>query len=173
VPPDAVESARKDLASIHRPLEVVAGGSTRNESSRCGIAALPPRCRWVLIHDAARPFASTALIRRVLVATRERGAAIPAVPVADSTIELAEDGSLRRYLKRDRLGAVQTPQGFSREIIEGAFARSRRRDFTDDASALLRSGTPIAVVPGEETNIKITTQEELTRALRDLRTPRG
>ncbi len=169
VPPDAVEGARRELESLTRPVEVVAGGRTRNESSRKGLAALPARCRWVLIHDAARPFASPSLIRRVLTAARAEGAAICAVQVSDSTVELGPDGSLRRYLKRDRLAAVQTPQGFSRERIEAAFARTRRTDFTDDASAMLRAGESVAVVAGEDTNIKITTPEELSRALRDLR----
>lgn len=169
VPPDALESARRELATLRRPLELVAGGRSRNQSSRNGLAALPAKCRWVLIHDAARPFASPSLIRRVLTAARRSGAAIPAVPVQDSTIELGPDGSVRRYLRRDRLGAVQTPQAFSRERIDAAFARTRRVDFTDDASAILRMGQPVQVVAGEATNLKITTAEELARALRELR----
>lgn len=76
---------------------------------------------------------------------------------------------MRRYLRRDRLGAVQTPQAFSRERIDAAFARTRRVDFTDDASAILRMGQPVQVVAGEATNLKITTAEELARALRELR----
>jgi 2-C-methyl-D-erythritol 4-phosphate cytidylyltransferase len=174
VPEDAVAATTRDLDALDQPVEVVAGGATRNESSRNGIAALPDRCRWVLIHDAARPFASPALVRRVLRAARSCGAAIPAVPVHDSTVELAADGSVRRYLDRDRLGAVQTPQAFSRERIERAFARSRRRDHPDDASVVLRGGQTVAVVAGEAANLKITTPDELSRALRELRrTGRG
>ena len=169
VPEDAIANVSLDLAALNCPFEVVAGGATRNESSRRGVIALPVRCRWVLIHDAARPFASPALIRRVLNAARERGAAIPAVRVADSTVELGADGSLRRYLPRERLGAVQTPQAFARECIDAAFAATRRTDFTDDASAVLRIGKGVAVVEGEPTNIKITTPDELSRALRELR----
>ena len=169
VPADAVTATRKELSTLHRPFEVVAGGATRNESSRNGLAALPERCHWVLVHDAARPFASAALIRRVLTAAKKTGAAIPAMPVSDSTIERAEDGSLKRYLDRERLGAVQTPQAFSRERIEAAFAGTRRTDFTDDAGAVLLAGSPVAVVDGEATNLKITGPDELSHALRELR----
>lgn len=173
VPEDAIASTRRELAAIDKPFEVVAGGATRNLSSRNGIAALPPKCRWVLIHDAARPFASVALIRRVLRAAKAQGAAIPAVAVSDSTIECTTDGSLKRYLPRERLGAVQTPQAFARERIEQAFARSRRADFTDDAGAVLSAGHEVAVVEGEPGNLKITSPEQLVRALRELKRDGG
>lgn len=173
VPEDAIASTRRELDAIDKPVEVVTGGATRNLSSRNGIAALPPKCRWVLIHDAARPFASVALIRRVLRAAKAQGAAIPAVTVSDSTIECTTDGSLKRYLPRERLGAVQTPQAFARERIEEAFARSRRTDFTDDAGAVLRAGHEVAVVEGEPGNLKITSPEQLVRALRELKRDGG
>ena len=169
VPEDAITATRKELETLHRPFEVVAGGATRNESSRNGLAALPDRCKWVLIHDAARPFATGSLVRRVLAAAKKTGASIPAVSVQDSTIELAPDGSLKRYLDRERLGAVQTPQAFSRECIEDAFAGTRRTDFTDDAGAVLLAGAPVEVVEGEATNLKITNPDELSHALRELR----
>ena len=90
------------------------------------------------------------------------------MPVSNSMIERAADGSLKRYLDRERLGAVQTPQAFSRERIEEAFTATRRRDFTDDAGAVLRAGHPVAVVDGEATNLKITSPDELSHALREL-----
>jgi 2-C-methyl-D-erythritol 4-phosphate cytidylyltransferase len=169
VPADAVKTSRRELSDLHRPFEVVAGGNTRNLSSRNGLSALPDRCRWVLIHDAARPFASVALVRRVLAAAKKTGAAIPAVPVRDSTIELSAGGSLKRYLPRERLGAVQTPQAFARECIVDAFAGTQRVNFTDDAGVVLRAGHEVAVVDGEATNLKITSPEELSDALRMLR----
>jgi 2-C-methyl-D-erythritol 4-phosphate cytidylyltransferase len=173
VPEDAIAATRRELAAVGKPVEVVAGGATRNLSSRSGVAALPPKCRWVLIHDAARPFASPEMIRRVLKAAKQAGAAIPAVAVSDSTIECTADGSLKRYLPREQLGAVQTPQAFTRECIEEAFARSRRTDFTDDAGAVLRIGREVAVVEGEPGNLKITSPEQLARALRELKRDRG
>jgi 2-C-methyl-D-erythritol 4-phosphate cytidylyltransferase/2-C-methyl-D-erythritol 2,4-cyclodiphosphate synthase len=173
VPEDAVAATRRELASLGKPCEVVAGGTTRNQSSRNGVAALPARCRWVLIHDAARPFAPAAMIRRVLKAAKETGAALPAIAVSDSTIEYSQDGSLERYLPRERLGAVQTPQAFARDRIEEAFAASGRTDFTDDAGAVLRAGYPVAVVDGDVANLKITSSGQLARALRDLKGGRG
>lgn len=173
VPADAIVATRRELESLGKPFEVVAGGATRNLSSRNGVAALPAKCRWVLIHDAARPFASPAMIRRVLKAAKETGAAIPAVAVSDSTVECASDGSLKRYLTRERLGAVQTPQAFAREQIDGAFARSKRTDFTDDAGAVLAAGDRVAVVDGDVKNLKITSPEQLAGALRELKRDRG
>lgn len=171
VPADALEDVRAELAGLDRVLEVVAGGATRHLSSRAGLAALPPAAELVLIHDAARPFASPALIRRVMRAAREVGAAIPAVEVSDSTVELDEDGTLHRYLDRDRLRAVQTPQAFRREVIEQALRKTRRKDFPDDASMVRRAGGAVAVVAGELANRKITTTEELETALRTLGPP--
>ena len=171
VPADAIESVRAELAGLDRVLDVVAGGATRHLSSRAGLAALPDSAEMVLIHDAARPFASPALIRRVMRAAREVGAAIPAVDVTDSTVELHEEGTLRRYLERGRLRAVQTPQAFRRAVIESAFARQRRTDFADDASVVRRVGGAVAVVAGEAGNRKITTAEELEAALRMLGPP--
>ena len=171
VPADAVDEVRRQFEGVERIVDVVAGGATRNLSSRAGLAALPASCELVLIHDAARPFASPALIRRVMRAARETGAAIPAVEVADSTVELHVDGGLRRYLERSRLRAVQTPQAFRRDVLEEAFRRHRRTDFTDDASAVRRAGRPVAVVEGDPANRKITTAAELDAALRTLGPP--
>lgn len=175
VPAADVGRARAELAGLDggRWLEVVAGGSTRHRSSAAGLAALPDPCELVLVHDAARPFASPALLRRVLRAARAHGAAVPALPVADSTIELDAGGRLERYLPRPRLRAVQTPQGFARTVLEEAFARTRRDDWGDDASCARAAGHPVAVVEGEEANRKITTAAELAAALRALRRREG
>lgn len=171
VPEDHVDATRAELQEVDEVLDVIAGGATRHQSSRAGLAALPETVQFVLIHDAARPFASARMIRRVLRAARETGAATPAVAVSDSTIELADDGSLRRYLDRAKLRAVQTPQAFRREVIEAAFARARRDDFTDDASVVRRHGGEVAVVEGEAENVKITSVEDLDHALRRLAPP--
>lgn len=171
VPADAVEEVRGDLAGLDRVLDVVAGGATRHLSSRAGLAALPVTAELVLIHDAARPFASPALIRRVMRAARENGAAIPAVEVSDSTVELDDLGALHRYLDRGRLRAVQTPQAFRREVIERAFGKTRRKDFSDDACVVRRAGGAVTVVAGDLANRKITTPEELETALRTLGPP--
>jgi 2-C-methyl-D-erythritol 4-phosphate cytidylyltransferase len=151
-----------------RLLSIVAGGASRNLSTRAGLADLPEQCRWVLVHDAARPFAPPRLVRRVLEAARRHGAAIPALPVHDSIVELESDSTLRRYLPRERLRAVQTPQGFAREVLEEAFRRSRKTHDTDDASLVRRLGHRVAVVDGEFDNQKLTTAAEVRQALQRL-----
>ena len=170
VPADAVEAVEGEVSGYRKVLGVVPGGATRHLSSRAGLGALPLECEWVLIHDAARPFASPALIRRVLRGAQRTGAAIPVLEVHDSTVELDPHDASRvgRYLPRPRLRAVQTPQAFSRSDIVACFDRTRRDDFTDDASVLRRYGHGVEVVEGEITNRKVTTSEELKRALREL-----
>jgi len=149
-------------------LSVVVGGKTRHESSRRGLAALPQGCEIVLIHDAARPFVTPKLIRRVIAGAREHGAVVPTVPVKDATVELDEGGSVRRYLARESLRAVQTPQGFSKELLESAFARAELADHADDAGVLLAAGNRVVLVEGEERNQKITSPSDLARAVRIL-----
>lgn len=175
VPASEVEAVRKGFARTtwSRPISVVAGGATRHLSSRAGVAALPPEVERVLIHDAARPFASVRLIRRLLRALRDPAVAgvIPAVDVHDSTVlvEGRGGGHLKEYLPRERLRAVQTPQAFRAAALREAFARSRGRDFCDDAIVLRRRGLRVDVVEGERENRKITTADELESALRELR----
>jgi 2-C-methyl-D-erythritol 4-phosphate cytidylyltransferase/2-C-methyl-D-erythritol 2,4-cyclodiphosphate synthase len=161
-------TAELDDAGVAKLLAVVPGGATRSASARAGLAALPDACTIVLIHDAARPFASRQLVGRVVRAARRHGAAIPVLPVADSIVELRAVGTVRRYLAREVLAAVQTPQGFSRRVLLAAFARRRRLDFTDDASVVHAVGGKGHVVRGELGNRKITTAEELDAAVRRL-----
>jgi 2-C-methyl-D-erythritol 4-phosphate cytidylyltransferase len=149
-------------------LSVVVGGKTRHESSRRGLAALPKACEIVLIHDAARPFVSPKLIRRVIAAAREHGAAVPALSVKDATIELDDRGEVERYLPRENLRAVQTPQGFARDRLESAFAEAELEDHADDAGLVLAAGGKLVLVEGEERNKKITSPSDLARAVRIL-----
>lgn len=174
VPADDVDSVRRELDRIHLTglHDVVEGGATRHQSSRRGIEALPGDCEWVLLHDAARPFASRALIRRVLGAAREHGAAIPAIPVHDSTVRVGRDGSLEEYLPRPSLRAVQTPQAFQRKLLVESFERVDSEDFPDDASVVVAAGNDVLVVAGEHQNRKLTTEDEVNDALRQL-TRRG
>jgi len=154
-----------DDMGARRILAVVRGGATRHESSRAGLAALPPSCRVVLIHDAARPFATPALIRRVIRGATEHGACVPAVRVKDATVRVEASGDLDAYLDRSALRALQTPQGFRREVLESAFAAAPVDDHADDAGLVLAAGGRVHLVEGEETNGKITTAEELREAV--------
>ena len=165
---------RKDLPSAKRLIRryryrkvgaVVSGGESRMESVSCGLRMLPPSVKWVLVHDAARPLITPALIRATLRAARRSQAAIAAVPVVP-TIKQACDGWVVKTLDRKRLWAVQTPQVFERKLLERAHESGRRSNLeaTDDAALVERLGCRVRIVPGSERNIKVTTQEDLVVA---------
>lgn len=169
-PADQVARVEREVKAQHwdRPVLVTAGDRSRHGSSRRGLAALPDALDTVLIHDAARPFVEPPLIRRVIRAARRHGAAIPALPVTDSMVVVGTKDRVREYQPRERLRAVQTPQGFRRDVVDRAFARARRRDFPDDASVVRAAGSPVVVVQGDPGNQKITSARDLTAALRRL-----
>lgn len=133
---------------------VVAGGSTRSDSVRAGIAAVPDGVERVLVHDGARPLASPEMIRRVIAGLDCAPAVVPVVPVTD-TLRRVEGGAVDRA----EFVAVQTPQGFHREVL------TRAHDVagiaTDDASLVDALGVDVLHVDGEATNIKITGPADL------------
>jgi 2-C-methyl-D-erythritol 4-phosphate cytidylyltransferase len=137
---------------------VVAGGTTRSDSVRAGLSAVPDDVSQVLVHDAARPVPVTDVWRRVLAAL-EQGAdvVVPVVPVTDTLRE--RDGAT---VDRDRFVAVQTPQGFRVEVLRAAHANGD--EGTDDASLAEAIGAKVVVVDGDPTNIKITDVSHLAMA---------
>ncbi|MGI8793074.1 MAG: 2-C-methyl-D-erythritol 4-phosphate cytidylyltransferase [Acidimicrobiales bacterium] len=145
---------------------VVAGGATRSGSVRAGLAAVPAEAEVVLVHDAARPLADTALFQRVIDAVvGGADGAVPAVPVTD-TITAATDGldggSVGASLDRRGLAAVQTPQGFSAAALR--LAHRGDPEATDDASLVAATGGKVVFVPGDPTNLKITHPTDLVVA---------
>ncbi|HLZ61858.1 MAG TPA: 2-C-methyl-D-erythritol 4-phosphate cytidylyltransferase [Ktedonosporobacter sp.] len=143
---------------------IVAGGARRQDSVRIGLdmlAEIDPTCRWVMIHDAARPFVTPMLLEAGLQSAQLHQAAIAAVPVKD-TIKQVEHGQITATPDRALLWAVQTPQVFSFPLIHQAHHTPlAREDVTDDATLLERLGYPVMIFDGAYTNIKITTQEDL------------
>lgn len=139
----------------------VAGGATRQASVRQGLEALAgdPPAR-VLIHDAARPLVSRALIGRVLAALDRAPAVIPALPVRD-TLKRAEGARVAGTLDRHGLFGAQTPQGFAFDAILDAHRRFAGEEMTDDAALAEAAGLPVHLVEGEMRNIKITTPGDL------------
>ena len=135
------------------------------ESVFLGLKAVPSDHRWVLVHDAARPFVSPELIERTLHAARRFKAAIAAVPVVP-TIKRGRDGWVAQTLDRNHLWAAQTPQAFDRQLLERAHARgmARGREATDDAALVEALGHRVRLVPGESRNLKVTTPEDLVIA---------
>ena len=137
----------------------------------------------VLIHDAARPFVTAALISRAIDAAGRTGAAVPAIPVTD-TIKLVDDsGNVEATPERARLRIAQTPQAFRFDVILDAHrraAREGRSDFTDDAALAEWAGLTVATFEGDPANMKLTTPEDFVREearlaaqLGDIRTGTG
>ncbi len=165
-------------------LAPVFGGTTRQASVRAGLEALLPRKPdIVLIHDAARPFASAALITRAVEAAAQSGAAIPALPVTDTIKSVDAQGRVGETLDRNVLRLVQTPQAFAFDRLLAAHRRAAeagRDDFSDDAALVEWAGMTVSTFAGETGNIKITTPEDFARseamqfaALGDVRTGNG
>ncbi|HHI97560.1 MAG TPA: 2-C-methyl-D-erythritol 4-phosphate cytidylyltransferase [Thermodesulfatator atlanticus] len=157
-----LEKLKKMVSGLAKPVEVVPGGETRQESVARGLAALPAEVEIVLVHDAARPFVTPALIREVIAQTSAKGAALLALPARD-TVKEVEQGRVVKTLPRERIYLAQTPQGARRELLLKAFSLAEKRGLsgTDEASLLEAVGIPVYVVPGSFLNFKITTPEDL------------
>jgi 2-C-methyl-D-erythritol 4-phosphate cytidylyltransferase/2-C-methyl-D-erythritol 2,4-cyclodiphosphate synthase len=151
-----------------RLLPPVSGGATRQASVHAGLAALAAqRPDIVLVHDAARPFASPALITRAIAAARQSAAAVPVLPVADTVKTVDAKGTVTATLDRALLRIVQTPQAFGFAALLDAHKRARtagRDDFTDDAALAEWAGIPVTTFEGEAGNVKLTTAEDFMRA---------
>ncbi len=144
---------------------VVAGGPTRSDSVRRGLAAVPPEVPVVIVHDAARPLARPALFAAVLGALADGtvGGAICAVPVTDTLKRLDPGASVvAATVERAGLVAVQTPQAFVAETLRRAHAEDP--EATDDAALVEAIGVRVAVVAGDPRNLKLTTPEDLVLA---------
>lgn len=138
----------------------VAGGASRSESVRRGLAAVAKNATIICVHDAARPFANEDDFRRVIEAViGGADGAVPAIPVAD-TIKVVDDtGQVMRTPPRGSLRAVQTPQAFRAEMLRRAHAG--RGESTDDAALVEAQGGRVIVVDGDILNRKITTRDDL------------
>ena len=134
---------------------VVAGGSTRQASVLNGLVALPGAVRYVLVHDAVRPFVSAELISGVVAAVRAEGAAAAAVPVAD-TLRRGAAGRFGATVSREGLWAMQTPQGARRDWLEAAYASAKGGEATDEVGLLQAAGFAVGIVEGDSRNVKIT-----------------
>jgi 2-C-methyl-D-erythritol 4-phosphate cytidylyltransferase len=167
VPVDRIDATRRllDRHRVPRILDVVAGGAERQESVWRGLQAVPAGARWVVVHDAVRPFITRELVEQVLAAARRHGAATCGVEVRE-TVKRVRGEVVEATLDRERLWLIQTPQAFSRDLLREAHDTARRDGFTgtDDAVLVERLGEPVAVVPGLAHNLKITTRADLRTA---------
>lgn len=145
---------------------VVAGGDERQDSVYNALQEMnrrKPGVEYVLIHDAARPFISEEVIRSVLEATAEKGAAVACVAMTSSVRHLSVEDDKSESVDRSEYYTVQTPQGFRKSLLIDAYEKAYDDSFfgTDDAAIVEHAGAEIALVDGEYQNIKITTKEDL------------
>lgn len=163
---DYCELTEKLCRGFSKLKKIVAGGAERQDSVRAALDCLRGENGIVLVHDAARPFVSEAVINAVIEGTADFGAAIPTVPAKDTIRQV--DGTGSRTLQRETLACVQTPQGFRISLLKHAFEKAQAQGVlgTDDASLVERMGINISMVQGEDANRKITTREDLETEMR-------
>lgn len=153
-------------AAVASGCDAAEGGETRQRSVYAGLQAAPSSSEFVLVHDAARPLASSRLIARVAAALGTHDAVVPCIPVADTLKRSAGGEAVEETVSREGLWRAQTPQGFRLSLLLDAHdrARSFRFDATDDAALVERFGVKPAIVAGDELNIKITIPADLELA---------
>jgi 2-C-methyl-D-erythritol 4-phosphate cytidylyltransferase len=160
----APQQSVAEFAALVPEARVVAGGDTRQESVRAGIATLPAEVDVVLVHDAARALTPVEVVHRVLAAIAAGAeAVVPVVPLADTVKEIDGDGAVVRTVDRSSLRAVQTPQGFRRSTLERAH-RSGMTAATDDAALVEALGVTVTTVDGSADALKVTTPADLATA---------
>ena len=164
LPPEIAANPPAYLSGAEKPVRIVDGGTRRQDSVANGFRAAASNADIIVVHDAARPFASADLIARTIAAAAERGAALAALRARD-TVKRAvasECGELARVaetIPRESVYLAQTPQAFRPNVLRDALAHNA--EATDEAALAERAGHPVTLVEGEETNIKITTPADL------------
>ncbi|WP_254174427.1 2-C-methyl-D-erythritol 4-phosphate cytidylyltransferase [Planktothrix pseudagardhii] len=152
--------------NLSKPVELIQGGDTRQESVYNGLQALPSDAEQVLIHDGARCLATPQLFERCAQALQEYQGLIAAIPVKDTIKVVDEDGLILDTPERKQLWAAQTPQGFNVKLLKDCHeqGRQQRWEVTDDAALFEKCGLSVHIVMGEETNLKVTTPVDLSVA---------
>jgi 2-C-methyl-D-erythritol 4-phosphate cytidylyltransferase len=147
-------------------IQIVKGGAERFDSVANALALVRPEVEYIAVHDAVRPCVTEALIQNVFVAAQTSGAAIAAVPVADTVKQVDAQKRITATVPRQALWLAQTPQAFRRDWLTDAYARRKQLGpgITDDAQLVEALGQSVQVVEGEVTNLKITTRADLILA---------
>ena len=165
---DDLKRARQCLEGYGERVRLVEGSATRQASVLKGLEALRDAApHAVLIHDGVRPFVTERVIASVMDAISERSGAIPSVPVTDTIKRMGDRGMIATTVDRRDLFAAQTPQGFPFDLIlraHEAAVQQTALSFTDDASLFEWLGHPVAIVPGEIGNVKLTLAEDIVAA---------
>lgn len=158
----------RELLDAYQPrcrLKIIYGGRHRQDSTQAGVRAV--RSPWVAVHDAGRPFVSDALFVSVAEAAETYRAALPAIPIPETVKSIDDDSFALSDIDRETLQLAQTPQCFEQLLLDRSLDDAERegRYFTDEAGVVLAtSGIKSRVVPGETTNLKITTPRDLALA---------
>lgn len=174
-------SGRVEQEHVNRPVRVVPGGETRQESVGRALALVSDEVALVLVHDAVRPFVKPEMVERVVAEARSCGAAIVGMPAVDTVKEvkrasLPEDAALiTATIPRERIVLAQTPQVFSTKLLREAFAKAERDGITasDEAALVERLGREVHAVMGSERNLKITRPADMELARFYLKQERG
>ena len=167
VRPDDMDRAAKEIGTEHfaKPVRLVAGGPSRQETVASCLAQAPPDTEVVAVHDAVRPFIELAMIRQVVEAARQYGAAILGIPSVD-TVKKVERQTILGTIPRERIVLAQTPQAFRYTILRQAFDRALAEGYygTDESSLVEHEGHNVTVLMGSDRNIKITKPSDLPLA---------
>jgi 2-C-methyl-D-erythritol 4-phosphate cytidylyltransferase len=156
------------VAELHlsKPVVLLEGGDTRQDSVYNGLQGLPKEATQVLIHDGARCLATADLFNRCAAALEHHKGLIAAIPIKDTIKVVNADQQITATPDRQHLWAAQTPQGFDVSLLKQCHDQGRRQGWavTDDAALFEQCGLPVHIVPGEETNLKVTTPVDLALA---------
>jgi 2-C-methyl-D-erythritol 4-phosphate cytidylyltransferase/2-C-methyl-D-erythritol 2,4-cyclodiphosphate synthase len=168
LPADVLASPPAYLLNTAKPLQMVEGGPRRQDSVARAFEVMSGATDLVVVHDAARPFASADLLSRTIAAAGEAGAAIAALAARDTVKRARMAGGsvvVDATLPRESIYLAQTPQAFKRDVLKNALAANDAGlDATDEALLLERAGFTVRLVEGEASNIKVTTPEDLASA---------
>jgi 2-C-methyl-D-erythritol 4-phosphate cytidylyltransferase/2-C-methyl-D-erythritol 2,4-cyclodiphosphate synthase len=166
LPPDLAATMPDYLRHSRKPMQVVDGGERRQDSVANAFARVSRAADVVVIHDAARPLVSSALISRTVDAAATYGAAIAALPVTDTVKRSDADRFIVETIPRSEVFLAQTPQAFRVDVLRAALAQAQAGEATDEAMLAERAGHRVHLVEGDPRNLKITTAEDLATAER-------
>lgn len=163
--PEAQRTARETLGMQSYPVSIVTGGATRQASVAAGLERVPVDVDRVVVHDGARPLVTPELVEAVLAALDHAAGAVAAIAEGD-TLKRVSDERVVESVSREGLWRAQTPQAFRTDLLRTAHARAAEDGFeaTDDAMLVERLGETIVIVPGDESNLKVTTPQDLAIA---------
>jgi 2-C-methyl-D-erythritol 4-phosphate cytidylyltransferase/2-C-methyl-D-erythritol 2,4-cyclodiphosphate synthase len=166
LPRDLLDDPPPYLTAAAKPLHLVEGGARRQDSVARAFARVALEAEVVLIHDAARPLLSEALIERTIEGALRYGAAVAAMPATDTVKRADTGGTIVGTVPRSEIFLAQTPQTFLRTVLHDALQQDASADVTDEAMLAERAGHVVHVVPGDPDNLKITTPDDLRTAER-------